>query len=368
VCIHCIQHEKTTIDWDALEREFHQIVEQHRGRGKKYDFMVPLSGGKDSSFVLYYLTKVCKARVLAFTWDSGLIREAAWQNIKATTKALGVDHQVFTFADQKTMQSFHRANFKAFGTICYCVVYYYLAAIPAAFELDIPLIVTGFSEGQRDKDHSFRLPQNQECVKQAQKLHKDWSNLFSMSLKKYEPQHATEILHKIMGPLGACVNKEKKNDWPKFLPLANYMNWLKRPDLFEVMKKEINYQKAADQISHTSCDIESVRGYQEHMRNANGIDTLENEISIFVRDGIMTREEALEELETLGHGQKPVKEIEAYAQFLGITLEEFDRHTLTTPAEESSVMQKLSSHIMDGIRDVYRAKLRKSARWVLGLK
>ena len=53
VC-HQIDYKHEAIDWDARMTEFDKILEHVRGK-HDYDCIVPFSGGKDSTFTLWYL-------------------------------------------------------------------------------------------------------------------------------------------------------------------------------------------------------------------------------------------------------------------------------------------------------------------------
>jgi hypothetical protein len=57
---------------------------------RKYDCLVPISGGKDSTFILYYAVRELKLSSLAVTYDSGFQTELAKQNILNATSILGV--------------------------------------------------------------------------------------------------------------------------------------------------------------------------------------------------------------------------------------------------------------------------------------
>ncbi|OGP50961.1 MAG: hypothetical protein A2Y79_10370 [Deltaproteobacteria bacterium RBG_13_43_22] len=56
-----------------------------------YDCAVPLSGGKDSSYILYYMVRELNLKPLAIFFDNGFITEMAKRNIERICTALGVD-------------------------------------------------------------------------------------------------------------------------------------------------------------------------------------------------------------------------------------------------------------------------------------
>lgn len=65
VCSVCrqIEVQKAGIDWAERGRELDRLIAEFRGN-HDYDCIVPLSGGKDSTFTLWYLVAVKKLRPL----------------------------------------------------------------------------------------------------------------------------------------------------------------------------------------------------------------------------------------------------------------------------------------------------------------
>ena len=59
VCSACLNHkEKNKIDWDERKQHFIEIIEKFRSRdGSNYDCIIPVSGGKDSTYQAYFVKK-----------------------------------------------------------------------------------------------------------------------------------------------------------------------------------------------------------------------------------------------------------------------------------------------------------------------
>jgi N-acetyl sugar amidotransferase len=64
------------------------------GKGKQYDCIIGVSGGTDSSYLLY-LAKEYGLRPLAVNLDNGWSSDIAVKNIKKTTAALGIDLETY---------------------------------------------------------------------------------------------------------------------------------------------------------------------------------------------------------------------------------------------------------------------------------
>ena len=65
------------------------------GRGKKYNCIIGLSGGVDSSYLLHLAVKEWGLRPLAFNLDNGWSSKIAVSNIKSLTNDLGVDLETY---------------------------------------------------------------------------------------------------------------------------------------------------------------------------------------------------------------------------------------------------------------------------------
>ena len=82
------------------------------GRGSEYDCIVGLSGGVDSSYLIYYLKRIAGLRPLAVHLDTGWNSELAVKNIENLVKMLDVD--LFTFVvDWEEMKDLQIAFLKS---------------------------------------------------------------------------------------------------------------------------------------------------------------------------------------------------------------------------------------------------------------
>ena len=89
------------------------IVEEIKksGKGKKYDCMIGVSGGTDSSYMLYWAKKQ-GLRPLAVHYDNTWNSAIATENIRKVTKALNID--LYTLVvDNKEADDIFRSFFKA---------------------------------------------------------------------------------------------------------------------------------------------------------------------------------------------------------------------------------------------------------------
>ena len=136
----------------VYEADFEKTLSESRGQGE-YDCLVPLSGGKDSIYLLYRLKAECKLKVLAFTVDVN-IPGLAWDNTRRALAKLNIDHIIYSPSHEfydKTFRYLLR-NQEERGAV-YTISYVYAPlfegdAIKLAMEKGIPLVLAGYSPGQ----------------------------------------------------------------------------------------------------------------------------------------------------------------------------------------------------------------------------
>lgn len=92
VCNACRNFEaRTEVDWEARRKEFLETVEAYRSKdGTNYDCLVPVSGGKDSTYQVLRLLE-CGMNPLCVTATTDQLSEIGRRNIE-NIKRLGVDY------------------------------------------------------------------------------------------------------------------------------------------------------------------------------------------------------------------------------------------------------------------------------------
>ena len=99
--------EKGKFYWENIVDQIRQKV-----RGKKYDCVIGVSGGTDSSYLLHIAKKEYGLRPLAVNLDNGWSSEIAVGNIKKVTKALDIDLETYVI-DYEEVKAVLRAYMKA---------------------------------------------------------------------------------------------------------------------------------------------------------------------------------------------------------------------------------------------------------------
>jgi tRNA(Ile)-lysidine synthase TilS/MesJ len=89
------QFRDEKVDWSARKVMLEELIAEHRGK-YDYDCIVPFSGGKDSTFTLWYLVTQFKLKPLVVRFNHGFMRDTLEENNTRTFKKLGVDVINFT--------------------------------------------------------------------------------------------------------------------------------------------------------------------------------------------------------------------------------------------------------------------------------
>jgi len=303
ICKACETYKPVEIDFRKKESELKEIIRKFGAIGKKYDCVVPLTGGKDSSYVLYYMVKVIGARVLAFTYDNELFREGATENMKNAVQTLGCDYVVSGF-DEKKLDQLYKASFRSQGSVCLCPLFLPLTIFPIAIKEQVPLIVSGFSSGQRGKDYVFTMPDAKIAKQEFHHVCELSREALAMFLGDCAAEEKEDIIAEMTKYQSEALgNIEKMDFFPAMFPLSEYAGWSSFEELYDILGTHLNWKRPSKAFARTSCRVEHIKGYTDHLKNDDGI---RKEISHYIRKGMVPREEGISELSLLGlDGKKP---------------------------------------------------------------
>ncbi|MDD5570379.1 MAG: N-acetyl sugar amidotransferase [Bacteroidales bacterium] len=94
--------------------DFENIVSsiKEKGKNKQYDCIIGVSGGTDSSYLMYVAKKKYGLRPLAVTFDNGWSSDISVENIKRVTNALEIDLETYV-VDYEEMKDILKSYMKA---------------------------------------------------------------------------------------------------------------------------------------------------------------------------------------------------------------------------------------------------------------
>ena len=142
VCNACRSMEKRKeVNWDDRKAELHDVLTKYRRNGSNWDCIVPVSGGKDSTYQVIRmlqlgLNPLC---ITSHTCDLSHIGRANIENLKS----LGVDHVEFS-PNPKVRAKLNRIGLTEVGDISWPEhVGIFTIPVRAAVQFNVPLIVWG---------------------------------------------------------------------------------------------------------------------------------------------------------------------------------------------------------------------------------
>lgn len=311
ICNLCRAHESAGPflgDYPYRKPLLQQRFEAVSGR-QRYDALVGLSGGKDSSYVALRLARNHGLRLLLCTYDNGYLSESARQNIQHVAGALKQDH-CFIGPGPELQSAIARASMRRFGLPCIgCTFPGILAVLKVAVERDIPFIVHGRSPAQMFKDlapgsidpflpflkGNFK-PRDVEAGRKfvaaaARDLTRRFRWFLSAELRRHPGlrEEARKLYEPDPGKLAT------QPDPPEFLAYFLYEPYDEKRLITE-LEHELQWRRPVDDrvMGHDDCLVHAAAVYLHTVSYGHPI--LQPELATMVRTGAMTREDALARL------------------------------------------------------------------------
>jgi len=145
LCQACKNYEKRKeVDWEERNQKLKKLCDKYRRNDGHYDCLIPVSGGKDSHFLVYMMKKKMHMNPLLVTVGDPFTKtNAGIHNLRNINEAFGCDHIQFDISIE-LFKKVTRIGFEKLGEplrFIEAVIY----TIPAKFavELKIPLVVYG---------------------------------------------------------------------------------------------------------------------------------------------------------------------------------------------------------------------------------
>lgn len=268
----------------SRKTELNKIFDSCRKKGRPYDCLVPVSGGMDSTYVLYICKKVYNLRVFAMNFDNGFQSEFAKENLKNAVEKLDID-----FVSYKPSWALQRRLYALFfrktGEFCTpCNIGIRSLSYKFAKELKIPLIVSGASDRIE-----IQYPNG------AHVYH--WSASYFKEVIRSEVsfKEAADYLHspqntkeKMLSRISVHVPFTRA---VRTISLPDYLEWDVR-EILRILESEVKWRHYPQKYEHTDCLMDPVRVY---FRQRKWGLSASLRYSTLVRNGQTTREEALQQ-------------------------------------------------------------------------
>ncbi len=309
-CSYCRKFEASHIDTPALSRDktrerFETLIEGLRGKGG-YDCVVPLSGGKESSYILYVLVKEYNLRALAFNFSNGFQHVDAISNIENTVNRLGVDLVVY-----KPSQHMMRKLFKTFllraGEFCTpCNMLINATQFRLARQNGIKAIMSG---------NAMATGPGLEGVSSSRYMdRKYYLNVAKGLINRREREYY------LAQPYSLTAIQRIIGTAPQVVTVLDYL----QPSLKEIHDtlETIGWKRPAGAIQHGDCLLDPLKDYLYYTRW--GCTEVTSLYSLLIRNGEINREEALRKA-LAGEVTEPPAILPEFLKNIGMTEDEFSK-------------------------------------------
>ncbi|MDE6060242.1 MAG: hypothetical protein K2G31_02065, partial [Clostridia bacterium] len=119
-----------------------------RSRKSRFDVAVFYTGGKDSTYLLYYLSKVLNLRVLALTWEIPHMSESAAKSIEGAKRMLGNVEFISRKVADTDLKKIYKHLYKIADNTCACPSLAYALFYPELVANKVPYFVAGNESAQ----------------------------------------------------------------------------------------------------------------------------------------------------------------------------------------------------------------------------
>ena len=344
-CNHCteflerrvgLSYQVTKSD-EALEGLVKEM--KAKGKGKKYDCVLGLSGGVDSSYAAY-IARQNGLRVLAVHLDNGWNSDDAVLNIRNIASKLGIDYEsyVVDWEEFKDLQiAFLKASVPEAETPTDIAIPAALHRVAARY--GIKYIISGgnyATEGILPVLWHY----NARDTRYLRHIHKRFGSIKLWTFPLFGFLH--EMYFKLVKGI-------------KTVYLLNHVAYAK-DQAMEVLKKELDwrYYGGKHYESHYTGFIQGYYLYKKF-----GIDYRRATFSTMICFGQLSREEALKQLNELPYKEEKVKKEKPYvAKKLGMTEAELNKIIEAPPKwyRDYPNQEKMLGFIYDTYRKLYGKK------------
>lgn len=333
-----------------------------RSKKSRFDVAVFYTGGKDSTYLLYYLSKVLNLRVLALTWEIPYMSECAKKSIENAKQSLDSVEFISRKVSNEDLRKIYNKLYALSGNTCACPSLAYVLFYPELVANKVSYFVAGNEPAQllglyfnhMAPKIAYTFPDNKSLnfllnigrlltlhpplkkgqfhtlatMKQLAYGDSKLKNMAGYSNQLvYNVCEAIKEVPNILNPLKKAIRSSSwSGNIPAFVQVdfdeicGGVYEWRKIKD---IIKSECGWvaPEEVDKGLHTSCKIEKCKEHSQfarfyHMRSTM-IPFSALEIAIASRSNNLSREDALAELKaSLGFSLEEIPECAIMREYI----------------------------------------------------
>jgi len=149
ICSGCRVHEeKDNLDWEARGRKLQAILARYRGRaGHRFDCVVPVSGARDSWFIVDLVKRVHGMNPLVVSYNRHYNTERGIRNLAYLRASFDVDYLQKIVAPQTVKRVIRETLARRGSFHWHAIAGQTVWPVQVAVKLKIPLIIWGHHQG-----------------------------------------------------------------------------------------------------------------------------------------------------------------------------------------------------------------------------
>lgn len=318
-CNACVWMEKKkTLNWELRKKELHNLLDKHRRTDGRFDCLVPVSGGKDGSYVAYNLKHNYGMNPLCLTVTPALSLPLGDQNLRAFVES-GFNHLSVNPAHE-AMRALNKRGFIEMGFPYYGWLVA-ITSIPIRFSVNLGINLIFYGEDGEVEyggtDETTHTPiYGLDYIKRIY-LEGGFDKVISNSDLPAGDKYLFQF------PDDESIKKTNLEitHWSYFENWDPYRNYLIAKEYCGLKESDVSNSGTFTNFAQNDQALYSLHTYLMYLKF--GFGRANQDASIEVRRGAMDRSQALN-LVRLYDGHYPEEFLSIYLDYYQITKEDFD--------------------------------------------
>jgi N-acetyl sugar amidotransferase len=314
--------EKKTMDWAPRQKELLELLEKNRSKTGNFDCIVPVSGGKDGSYVAYMLKHKYGMNPLTVTVRPALSLEIGDKNLHNFIHS-GYDHIHITpnpiVLDRLNKYGFIEKGFPYYGWLIAIMS----AVIRTAANFKIPLLFYG-EDGEVEYGGSTETKNKALYdIKYMKRIYFEggYEKVFDRIRKDSDISEADLSFFKFPEDDEVSEVGLSFTHWSYFENWDSYRNYIVAKEHCGLIEKDEGNSDTFTNFSQNDQALYALHAYMMYLKYGFGRAT--QDAGIEIRRGSMTRDQALN-LVKMYDNAYPKDLIDTYLEYYKMTKQDFD--------------------------------------------
>jgi N-acetyl sugar amidotransferase len=328
VCNACRNFERkhgvhaVSIDWSERKQQFEKIIAEHKGKSPSgYDCLIPVSGGKDSTYQVHMMKNVYGLNPLCVCFEPTIPTDIGRENLRMMNK-LGVDLIHFKrnplVYDKMVMEGFKRVGDNEWPNH----LGIFTTPFHFAVKFEISLVIWG------------ECPQTEyggpnSAASDAHELNQRWLNDFGGLIGNRPEDMVSESL-------GITSQDMNMYTWPKEEDLERvgvkglFLGFYHKWDVPRQLKivQDLGWKTRLNRVETTYEDYENIDCYSMHVHDylkyvKFGFGRATDDACRDLRNNVIDRDQAVRLVEAYD-GKYPIEAVRRFCSHFEISQAEFD--------------------------------------------